>query len=110
MHLYNKFHDYNQKTIERLEKANIKVSYRNYLRIINNRIKLVLAKSIEQDCEKEDNNKQVSTPMDDEDTLDIMQVDHTRGTKRDRESENSNDGKYDEFSLITTTTTLPNDQ
>ena len=37
-----KFYNYNESTINRLEKVHIKLGYRKNLRIINNRIKLIL--------------------------------------------------------------------
>ena len=54
-----KFHDNNEITINRLEKLQIKLSYKKYLKIINNRIKFLLtSKQLDNDTSsnlKDDN-------------------------------------------------------
>ena len=76
----NKFHEYNENTINRLEKAQIKLGYRKYLRIINNRIKLILSK--EENIDNPNKNSEETELMDDESTSNNMDVESTRILKR----------------------------
>ena len=90
------------------EKAQIKLGYRKYLRIINNRIKTILSKE-----NSEDNSNKNNEPIEligNEATSYNMDVDTTRILKRKLSNHGNSEVQYDEFSLNSTRKDISNDQ
>ena len=101
-----KFYNSNENTINRLEKIQIKLSYRKYLRIINNRIKSILAKDQVGDNNFNQNENELINLTDEHNLMDIV----VRNAKRKLSAKDTEELSYDEFSINPTRENVTNDQ